>query len=130
MHRLPNTHSVNRFRFAAFLLLVKWLLVFASAGLLGYSLWAGNRQLTLLAMVLLGLAVLTMFLQWLVAARARCPLCIGHPLAHKACATHRHTRRFCGSYRVYVAICVIFRGCFRCPFCGEPTAVEVRQRRS
>lgn len=128
MHRLPNPHSVSRFRFAAFLLLVKWLLLFGSAGLLPYSLVVGNRDLTHLAIGLLGLALLTLVLQWLVAARARCPLCIGHPLAHKACATHRNVRRFCGSYRFHVALSVIFRGCFRCPYCGEATVVAVRHR--
>jgi len=128
MHRLPNKYSVTRFRFAAWLLLGKWLLVAGSAVLLGYSLWVVNRDLTDLAVALMGLAVLVMLAQWLVAVRARCPLCIGFPLAHNACVTHRDSRRLFGSYRLRVAMSVVFQGWFRCPYCGESTVVAVRHR--
>ena len=53
----------------------------------------------------------------------------GHPLAHKACVMHRNTRRLFGSYRLRVAMAVVFLGWFRCPYCGEPTAIAVRHRR-
>jgi len=129
MHRLPNRYSVTRFRFAAALLLGKWLLVAGSVALLGYALWVASRDLTDLAVALMGLAVLVMFAEWLVAARARCPLCIGFPLAHNTCATHRDSRRLLGSYRLRVAMAVVFQGWFRCPYCGEPTVVAVRRRR-
>ena len=126
MHRLPNKPAVLRFRFAALLLLAKWVLIVGSASFLGYSLFVGNQDLTRLSIGLIGLAVLAMLAQWLVAARARCPLCVGHPMAHKSCATHRDARRLFGSYRLHVALYVVFQGWFRCPFCGESTAIEVR----
>jgi len=129
MHRLPNQYSVTRFRLAALLLLVKWLLVMAAAAVLCNSLCVGNCDLTLLAVGLLGLAVATTLVQWLVAGRVRCPLCIGHPLSHRACATHRETRRLFGSYRLRVAMAVIFKGRFRCPYCAEFTVIAVRRRR-
>ena len=129
MHRLPNKYSVTRFRFAALLLLGKWSLIAGSAAVLGYSLWGANRDLTYLAIGLMGLAVLVTLALWLIASRAHCPLCIGQPLAHKTCVTHRDTRRLFGSYRLRVALCVVFQGWFRCPFCGESTAIEVRHHR-
>ena len=129
MHHLPNQYAVTRFRFAAWLLLGKWSLIVGSAAVLPYSLCVADRDLTHLAIGLIGLAVLVTVVQWLIAARARCPLCIGHPLAHKACATHRGTRRLFGSYRLWVAMTVIFAGWFRCPYCGEPTAISVRRHR-
>ena len=126
MHRLTNSYSVLQFRIAALLLLIKWPLIAGSATALGYSLCVANRDLTFLAICLLGLAVLVALAQWLVADRARCPLCVGQPMAHKTCVTHRDTRRLFGSYRLRVAHCVVFQGWFRCPFCGESTAIEVR----
>jgi hypothetical protein len=128
MHRLPRQYSVIRFRIAALLLLVKWVVIVGSSGSLAYALFMANRDLTHLAIILLGLVVPIALLQWLVANRARCPLCIGLPLAHMACATHRGTRRIFGSYRLRVAISVIFQGWFRCPYCGESVAIEVRSR--
>ena len=118
-----------RFRLAALLLLGKWLLIAAFGGLLAYAMWVVNLNLARLAIALLGLAMLIALAQWYIASRARCPLCIGFPLAHNACVTHRDTRRLFGSYRLSVAMSVVFLGRFRCPYCGESTAIEVRHRR-
>lgn len=128
MHHLPSRYAVTRFRSAAALLLLKWVLVVSSAVCLGCSALVANRDLAHLAIGLIGLVVPVTLVQWLTATRARCPLCIGHPLAHRACATHHGTRRLFGSYRLRVAVAVLFRGSFRCPYCGEPTVIEVRRR--
>jgi hypothetical protein len=129
MHRLPSQYSVTRFQLAALLLLVKCLLFPASAVILCLSLCVGSRNLTAFAIVLLVLILPVALLQWLIANRARCPLCIGHPLAHKSCAVHRDTRRLFGSYRLLVALTVIFLGRFHCPYCGESTLIAIRQPR-
>lgn len=129
MHRLPNRQSVRLFRLAAYLLLLKWALIPGAFLLLCGSLFAGNRDLTHLAIALIGLAVPLTIVQWLAAARARCPLCIGLPLARKTCVLHRRARYFLGSYRLRIANSIAFRGYFCCPYCGESTAIEVRQRR-
>jgi hypothetical protein len=76
--------------------------------------------------VLTGLVVL---MQWLIAARANCPLCLTPVLTAKDCAKHRNARSFLGSHRLRVALEILFRNCFRCPYCGESTALEVRTRR-
>lgn len=129
MHRLPSHYSVRRFRLAAFLLLFKWLVIGAATVLLGYSLCIGKNDLTHLAIGLFALSVPLTLALWLSAGRARCPLCIGNPLAHNACVTHRKTRRLFGSYRLYVALSILLKGRFRCPYCGEPAAIEVRPKR-
>ena len=128
MHRLPNSYSVTRFRAAAMLMLGKWLLLAVAAAVLGYSLWVADRDLTHLSIGLVVLAVPLTVGQWLFASRARCPLCIGHPLVRKGCMMHRNTRRLLGSYRLHVAMAVVFQGSFRCPYCGESTAIAVRRR--
>lgn len=129
MHRLPHEEYVIRFRVAAALLLVKWLMIPAVAGLLGYALFHGKRDLVHLALGMGGVTVVLFIWQWLVAARCRCPLCLGLPLAHKACVKNRTATRLWGSYRLRVAHAIFWQGCFRCPYCGETTVMEVRQRR-
>ena len=126
MHRLPNRYAVARFRFAALLLLGKWALVTGSAVMLAYSLCVANPRGTQLSVGLIWCAVGISVLQWLLAGRARCPLCVGHPLAHETCATHRSIRPLFGSHQMRVAISVVFKGWFRCPYCGEPTAIAAR----
>ena len=129
MHRLPNHNSVRRFRWGAYLLFFKWLIIGSATALLVYSLSIRNPDLTHLAIGSFGLCLPVMLIQWIIAGRARCPLCLGTPLAHNACVTHRKTRLLFGSYRLYVALSIIFRGHFRCPYCGEVTAIAVRPKR-
>jgi len=81
MHRLPNKYSVTRFRFAALLLLGKWGLLAVSAAMLVVAVCISSRDLVHLAIGLMALALPVTVAQWLLASRARCPLCIGHPPA-------------------------------------------------
>lgn len=128
MHRLPTQQSVNRFRLAAFLLLLKVLLVPGSLALLAYTLIIGERDLIHIAFGVVGGTVFLSFIQWITAGRVRCPLCLGLPLAHSACVKNHSARRFFGSFRLRVALSVILEGTFRCQYCGESTAIEVRRR--
>ena len=99
-----------------------------SGAILIYSIVIHDDELTLWAMGLVLLTTLTVILQWLIASRTCCPLCLTPVLAAKNCAKHRHARSFLGSHRLRVALAVLFRNSFRCPYCHEPTALEVRER--
>lgn len=128
MHRLRSKSSIYRFRLAALLLCVKCVLVPASLAMLGYSLFTHSNQLALISMGLVLVAALLAILQWIAAARTGCPLCSTPVLAKKRCMKHRHARSFLGSYRLRVAISILFKNTFRCPYCHEPTVLEVRER--
>jgi hypothetical protein len=119
---------IYRFRLTALLLVLKCLMVPAIGGLLAYSMIRSNHQLTIIAMGI-GLATLLLaIVQWMLATRTRCPLCMTPVLATKSCSKHRHARRFLGSYRLRVALAVLFRNSFHCPYCHEKSAMEVRTR--
>ena len=120
---------MTRFRFAAMLLLGKWALVCGSAVVLVYALWIADPGETQLAISMIWLTVCVSVVQWLLAGRARCPLCVGRPLARQTCVAHRSIRPLFGSHPVRVATSVMFKGWFRCPYCGEPTVVAERRRR-
>lgn len=128
MHRLSNEGSVFRFRVAAVLLLVKWLLVPASLASLLYTILLDHRELILVSLGVIGLTVVVAILQWVVSARCRCPLCIGLPLSRTATVKNRNAQRLLGSHRLRVAHSIFLKGYFRCPYCNEPTAMEVRDR--
>lgn len=130
MHRLPSHSALIRFRLAAYLLVIGTLLFIAGVGLLGYSIFVAHRSHTILGSVLIGGAVVVTIIQWITAARARCPLCLTPALAKKSCSKNRAAKRLLGSYRLRVAGSIITKNQFRCPYCNEPTALEVRQRRN
>jgi cytochrome bd-type quinol oxidase subunit 1 len=126
MHRLPSPFAVRRFRIASTFLVLKWSLMATAAVLLVYSMTTNTRESAMLAMILMGSAVPVTLLQWVTAARARCPLCLGNPLSHRSCSKNAKAHKLFGSYRLFVAVSVIFTGKFRCPYCGEHTAVVSR----
>lgn len=126
-HYLYNKKIVTRFRLAALLLLLNRLLIPASLGLLVYSLLLEARDLAHLSLGLVALSVFIAISQSITASRVRCPLCIGFPLSISSCVKNASARKFLGSYRLRVACTVIFKGNFRCPYCGESTLIDVRK---
>ena len=129
MHKFPSNHSIRRLRLAALLLGAKFLLATVAAGVLIYSLIIGDQQLVLIGLGILILAGVTVIFQWLVSNRTSCPLCLTPVLASKDCAKHRNAKPLLGSHRLRVACSVLFLNRFRCPFCGEPTVLQVREGR-
>lgn len=128
MHRLRTNHAIYRFRAAAFLLCAKCLLCPVAGGILIYSIIVHDNPLTLIAMGTVALCILITVLQWLIATRTNCPLCITPVLANKACVKSRHAKSLFGSYPLRVAVAVLLKNSFRCPYCNEPTVLEVRNR--
>lgn len=129
MHRLRSKSSILRFRTAALLVSAKCLLIPITSITLIYSLVIHDDELTVISMGVLLLTFLVTILQWLVALRTNCPLCMTPVLANKGCTKHRHARSLFGSHRLRVALQIICTNTFRCPYCHEPTALEVREHR-
>lgn len=130
MHRLHSKSAIRRFRLAALLVCAKCLMAPVSLGWLAYSIVVHDRTQTLLALGALAATLVVKTLQWIVAARTHCPLCMTPVMGHKKCVKHRNAKTAFGSYRLRVALAILFRNSFRCPYCHEPTAMEVRNRGS
>lgn len=128
MHRFSSIHSLRRFRVAMLLLFAKCLLAPCAVGVLLYGMILRQEEVLWLAAWLCGGTVATAILQWMFASRVNCPLCMVPVLANRTCTKHRNSRKFLGSYRLQVATSAFFKGYFRCPYCNEPTALEVRER--
>jgi hypothetical protein len=130
MHRLPSNSAAHRIRLAALLVGGKCLVAPAAAGILAYSIAIEDRKLAIMGIYLLVLTGLMIPLQWFIAVRANCPLCMTPVLGNKECVKHRSARTFLGSHRLRVALAVLFLNRFRCPYCGESCEVKARVRRS
>lgn len=129
MHRLPSQSAVIRFRLAAYLLVIGLVMAAASLAYLGYSIFILHRAHIAISASLIVVSVILIVFQWITASRARCPLCLTPSLAKKNCSKNREAKRLLGSYRLRVATSIIRHNNFRCPYCNEPTVLEVRQRR-
>jgi hypothetical protein len=127
MHYPCSISEVFRFRFAAFMLFGNYLLAFLIIGLLAQSTLTDNFDLTLVGLALVIPFFVLLVIQWIVASRTGCPLCRTPVLALRSCIKHRRARSFLGSHRLRVALAVLFKNQFRCPYCNESTALEVRE---
>ncbi|RPJ32956.1 MAG: hypothetical protein EHM17_11935 [Verrucomicrobiaceae bacterium] len=130
MHRLPSSSAIRRIRLAALLLGAICLITPAAAGVLVYSIMNGDKELAMMGTAMIILVGLVVLMQWVIATRATCPLCLAPVLSARGCVKHRNARTFLGSHRIRVALAVLFRNQFRCPFCGEPTVLKVRERKT
>lgn len=128
MHHPRSTLEILRFRFVAFMLFGNYLLAFLIAGLMARSLLTDNFGLTLIGSALVILLFVLLGIQWTVASRAGCPLCRTPVLAPRFCTKHRLARTFLGSHRLRVALSVLFKNRFRCPYCNESTALQLGKR--
>ena len=95
-----------------------------------YAFVERSREGVELAIILMAAFVICSILQWLTALRAKCPLCMMPTLVPKHCSKNRHAKKFLGSYRLRAANSILFKNYFRCPYCGEPTELAVRERHS
>lgn len=129
MHRFQSSSTIVRIRFAALFLWLRWLLPPVVIGVLVYSVLEHDNRLTQVAIGLGMATVLVVIIQWILASRARCPLCMTPVLANKRCAKHRNARTLLGSYRLRAATAILCKGSFYCPYCNEPSAMKIRERR-
>lgn len=128
MHHIHSRSAVRRFRLAAFLLLVVCLLAPVAVGLLLQSLLTSSPRPALIGSGLVTLALVLAVPQWVAGAHTGCPLCWAPVLGPKYCAKHRNARKFMGSHRLRVALAILFKNRFRCPFCDESTALNQPHR--
>jgi hypothetical protein len=128
MHRLQSTSSVFRFRCCSLLLWLAALSFSAGAAVMVLGFYHSNDAQVLTGGEIMGGGLLAYLIEWLLSARARCPLCMISPLHPKGCQKNRRVKRLFGSYRLRVATNVLFRDFFQCPYCGEATKIAVRER--
>ncbi len=115
-------------RFAALLLCAKCVMFPVAAVILIYALLLQEQLLLMVAAGSFLLGGLVVIVQWIVSQRTQCPLCMTPVLAKKGCTKHRSAKSFLGSHRLQVALAILLKGSFRCPYCNEPTLLEVRDR--
>ena len=127
MHKLPNRSMVMRYRLVAFMICLKWLLVIALIGILGYSVFIKDRELIIISIKLAAVASIVFLFRVLYAPSCQCPLCRVPLLSGQSCSKNTKAKSLLGSYRLRVALDILFHNQFRCPYCNEPTEMISRR---
>jgi hypothetical protein len=127
MHHPRSIATVIRLRLSAFLLLAISLLAIVAAALLTHSIVVHDTSLITVGASIAGSCMLLLIIQWAVASSVGCPLCRTAVLAPKSCMKHRRARTLLGSHRLRVAMSILLKNRFRCPYCNEYTALKIRE---
>ena len=123
MHHLRSRSAVVSFRLAALLLLGVGLLASGAVGMLLQSMFTDSPHSAVIGSGFITLSLVLAIPQWVMGARTGCPLCWAPVLGQKSCSKHRMARTFMGSHRLRVALAILLKNQFRCPFCNESTAL-------
>jgi hypothetical protein len=126
MMLLPSRFAVLRYKLAGLGWILLWLLIPCALGVGSYTLLMMDSVVASLALKLIGLAALVFLIHWIFSLRAKCPRCLAGPFRRQGCSRHGSSRSLLGSHRLRVAVSVLFRNHFRCPWCGELTAMKAR----
>lgn len=126
MHHLHSARSILFFRMTALLLLAKGLVGMIGVGLLMFSVSTYDFHFSRIGALVLGLGVVLAVFQWLTAISAWCPLCVAKVMTRNYCAKHRRALRILGSHRLPVAVSILCKGRFSCPYCHEVTELKLR----
>lgn len=130
MLQLPSRSAVLCYKFSAWGWILLLLLVPCAVVMGFYTMFIMESASAGIALKLIGLALLVFLVHWILSLRTRCPRCLTGSFSRKGCARHGGSRSLLGSHRLRVAVSVVFRNHFQCPYCGELTAMKVRAARS
>lgn len=127
MHKLPNKSMVMRYRLVAILICLKWLLIVSLIGIFAYSFFIKDRDLIIIGIKLAAVAGILFLVRALYSSTCKCPLCRVPMLSGQSCSRNIKAKTFLGSYRLRVALDILFLNKFRCPYCNEPTEMISRR---
>ena len=129
MHLHRSAHNLRTLKVGAWHYLLNVLMGTAAVGIMGYSLYDGDRFYMVVGSLVLAFCILSSALFFLRRLSLRCPLCSVPLWSGQKCQKHRKVKPALGvSYRLGVASAVIFKGSYRCPYCGEPFSARKSRR--
>jgi len=127
MHRFRSSFSIFRLRVVSVIVCLKFITFPIGIFFLlrGTLIW--HYQTVVIAIALLLSVIALSIITWALSRGTRCPLCHVATFGNSGCSKNSNARKLFGSYALYAAIFILFRGRFRCPYCNEPVALELRK---
>ncbi len=128
MHRLRSPGLLRGFRIASLLVFLKFVLLAVAIGIVIAAVIENDWRRVVLGFGVAASTVLLSLIRALFLAYIRCPLCMTPVFSPFGSVKHSKARKLLGSYRLRVALSILFRNWFTCPYCNEPTAMKLRPR--
>lgn len=125
MHYLKQRSLARAFWRSSFAYLLAFMSLFVTAGVVVYTyLQRSDENLQLLVIAII-VSLFLWILQWFTADNCKCQLCQADVMRSSQCSHHKTAKKFLGSYRLRIAIAVLFKRMFRCAYCGAQFQLRV-----
>ena len=120
MHKQRSLKALRALNIGAYHFVFNILLAIGAIGYFLYSAVLYDERGIMIGGGLAVLWLLSALIFFLKGASLRCSLCMNPVWAGRKCQKHSKAKPALGvSYRLGIALSVIFKGCYRCPYCGE-----------
>ena len=129
MPRFNNRKSLIAIRAAAVFFLFQRLLGVLFIALVAYGAAVFRMDVINGGLMAGGLWVGLRIAQFLMFTPCRCPLCLGSVFARSRCLPHRKATRLLGSHRLATSLGILFKGRFKCVYCGTRLTMVVADRK-
>lgn len=133
MHHQRSAYSLRRIRRVAYHFLLNVVLGIIAISAVVYSVYYQNETWLYASLGGVVFWLISSVFFYIKGAGVRCSLCMTPLWLGRKCQKHKNVKPALGvSYRLGMATAVVFKGHYRCPYCGEPfSALKIRgdQRR-
>ncbi len=129
MHRHKFARTLRSLKFSAWHLILNILLGFGAVIVFIYSVLIEQQLWNTPGGFIIVLWLASALLFFIRRFSVRCPLCVVSPWINQKCQRNRKVKKALGvSYRLRVALAIIFRDSYRCPYCGERFSSRVSRK--
>lgn len=120
MHHQRSSHSLRLLRRGAYHFLFNVVLGISAVCAIGYSVYHNNEIWLYMSLGLLAFWLISLFTFFIKASNLRCSLCMSPLWLSRKCQRPKNVKPALGiSYRLGLALAVVFKGNYSCHYCGE-----------
>jgi len=121
MHHQRSAYSLRQLRRGAYHFLLNVVLGITGICAVGYSVYHNNEAWLYMSLGLLAFWLFSLLTFFIKGSNLRCSLCMSPLWLSRKCQRPKNVKPAFGiSYRLGLALGVVFKGRYRCPYCGEP----------
>lgn len=120
MHRQFSHSTIWSLRLGSLHFIANIFFLISGTFLLTLGVITHTDKYALFGFLGLTVGVLSVMLFKLCGSATTCPVCVSRIWANTGCRKHQHSKKYMGlSYRLRIAVKILTRQPYRCPYCAE-----------
>jgi len=130
MHHIQKSYRAKSYRKASYSFILAYVLLMITVGYTIFTFFKSSDNNLMILGSLLGTTLFFWALAMIASGSCRCQLCQTSNMRSLRCSRHRNSKKLLGSHRLRTSTSIIFKGSFRCTYCGEPFSLSPKPIRN